>query len=52
MDAISSGNEYDAEPMSTYILEDICDGNQSHPIINRRETHYKIRNNIKRGKAE
>ena len=34
MDAISSGDESDAEPMSTIMLEDIYDGSQSHPIIN------------------
>ena len=36
MDAMSSGDEYDAEPMSTDILEDIRDGSQSRPRINRR----------------
>ena len=32
---MSSGYEYYAEPMSTDMLEDICDGSQSHPSINR-----------------
>ena len=36
MDVMSSGNEYDAEPMSTDMFEDIIDGSQSHPRINRR----------------
>ena len=36
MDEISSGNESDAEPMSTEMLEDILDGSQSHPSVNRR----------------
>ena len=44
MDAISSGNESDAEPISTDMLEDIRDGSQSHPRINGREARYKIRN--------
>ena len=37
MDEISLGDEYDAEPMNTDMLEDIRDGIQSHPSINRRE---------------
>ena len=52
MDVISSGDESDAEPMSTGILKGICDGSQSHPIINRREARYKIRDHIKQFQAE
>ena len=37
MDAISSGDESDDETMFMEMLEDICDGSQSHPSINRRE---------------
>ena len=37
MDAISSGDESDAEPMSMEMLVDICGGSQSCPSINRRE---------------
>ena len=47
MDAIDSGNESDDEPMSTKISEEISDGSQSHPNINRREVCYKIRDCIK-----
>ena len=36
MDVMSSVNESDAEPMSTDMLEDIRDGSQSHPSLNRR----------------
>ena len=36
MDAISSANYYDAEPMSMDLLEDICDIIQSRLSINRR----------------
>ena len=32
--------------MSTYILEDICDGSQSHSSINRRDARYKIRDHV------
>ena len=37
MDAMSSGDESDAEPMYTEMLEDIRDDSQSHPSVNRRE---------------
>ena len=47
MDEISSGDESDAETMSTDMLEDICDGSQYHPSINRREARYKIHDCIK-----
>ena len=52
MDVISSGNEYGAKPMSTKMLEDICDGSQSRPIINMREACYKICDLNKLGQAE
>ena len=47
MDAMSSGDESDSEPMSTDMLEDICDGSQYHLIINRREMRYRICHLIK-----
>ena len=47
MDAMPSGNAFDAEPMSTDMLEDIHYGIQSHPSINRREVHYRIRGSFK-----
>ena len=37
IDMMSLGNEFDAEPMSTEVLEEICYGSQSHRIINRIE---------------
>ena len=46
-DALDSGDETDDELMSTEILEDIRDGIQSHPGVNRRDAHYKIRDFIK-----
>ena len=52
MDAMSPGYEYDAEPMSTDMLEDIYDSSWSHSTINRREARYKIRDHIKWGQAE
>ena len=43
---MSLGDESDSEPMSMDMLEDIRDGIQSHPSINLREAHYKIRDCI------
>ena len=40
MDLMPLGDESDAEPMSTNMLEDICDGSQNHPGINRIEAQY------------
>ena len=52
MYVMSSGDEYDAEPISTEMLEYICDGSQSHPSINRREERYKIHDLIKQSQEE
>ena len=49
---MSSVNEYDAKPIPTDMLENICDGRQYHPSINRRKTRYKIRDHIKQRRAE
>ena len=38
--------------MFTEVLEDIRGGSQSHPNINRRESRYKIRDNIKQRQSE
>ena len=46
MDAMDSGNESDHDLMSTDILENICDGSQSHPNVNKREARYNIRDYI------
>ena len=35
MDAINSGDESDHDLISTEMLEDICDGSQTHPNVNR-----------------
>ena len=52
MDEMSSCDDSDAEPMSTEMLEYICDGSQSHTSVNRRQSHYRIRDHIKRGQVE
>ena len=41
MNAMSSVDDYDAEPMSMEMLEDIHDVSQSHPSINMIESFYK-----------
>ena len=45
---MNSGDESYDEPMSTEMLEDICDISQSHTNVNMREARYKIHNNIKK----
>ena len=52
IDAMDSGDESDADPMSTEMFEDIHDGSQSHLKINRIESHYKMRDHIKQIKLE
>ena len=46
------GDELDDEPMSTEMLEDICDRIQSHPNVNRREARYKRCDSIKQRQLE
>ena len=52
MDAMSSGDDSDDEPMYTEMLEDIHDVSQSHTGVNRREEHYKICDWIKQIQSE
>ena len=52
MDAMNYGDESDDDPMSTEMLEDICDGSQFHLNVNRREACYKIRDCIKQIQLE
>ena len=52
MDVMDSGDESDDKPMSTEMLEDICDGSQSHPNVNRTEARYKICERIKQRQLE
>ena len=47
-----SGNESDHDLISTEMLEDIRDGSQTHPNVNRREARYKIRDCIKQRQPE
>ena len=47
IDAMDSGDESDYDLMSTEMLEDIRDGSQSHPNVNKREACYKISDRIR-----
>ena len=49
---MDSGDESYDEPMSTEMLEDICDGSKSHPSVNRIEACYKIGYRIKQRQME
>ena len=42
MDAIKYGDDSDHDLISREMLEDICDGSQTHPNVNIREAGYKI----------
>ena len=47
MENINSGDESDHDLISTEMLEDIPDGSQTHPNVNRKESRYKIRDRIR-----
>ena len=46
------GNESDHDIISMEMLENICDGSQSHPSAIQREYCYKLRDRIKQGQLE
>ena len=52
MDVVGSEDDSDDDPMSREMVEEIRDGSQSHPNVNRRETRYKIRDCIKQIQSE
>ena len=52
MENINSGDESDHDLISTEMLEDICDGSQTHPSVNKGEARYKIRDRIKQRQSE
>ena len=52
IDAMDSGDESDHDIISMDMLEDICDGSQSHPNVNRRESRYKKRDCIRQRQSE
>ena len=40
MENIDSNEKFDHDLISTEMLEDICDGIQTHPTVNKREARY------------
>ena len=52
MDAMDSGDESDHDLISMEALENIRDGSQSHPNVNKREYRYKIRDCIRQRQPE
>ena len=52
MDALNSSDESYHDLISTEMLEDIRDGSQTHPNVNRREACYKIRGRIRQRQSE
>ena len=52
MDNLDSSDESDHDCISTEMLEDICDGSQTHPNVNKREARYKIRDRIRQRQSE
>ena len=52
MEKINSGDESDHDLIYTEMLQDIFDGSQTHPNVNRRESRYKIRDYIRQSQLE
>ena len=52
MDAINYSDESDHDLISTEMLEDIRDGSQTHPNVNRRGERYKIRDCMRQRQSE
>ena len=47
MENLDYNEKSDHDFISTEMLEDICDGSQTHPNVNRREACYKIRDCVR-----
>ena len=47
MENVNSDDESDNYLISTEMLEDIRNGSQTYPNVNRRKAHYKIRDCIR-----
>ena len=52
MENLNSNKNSDRDLISTEMLEDIHDGSQTHPNVNRRESRYKIRDRIRQRQSE
>ena len=52
MEILDSNKNSDHDLISTEMLEDICDGSQTHPNVNKREANYKIHDRIRQGQLK
>ena len=52
MESLDKNEKSDHNLITTETLEDICDGSQTHPNVNRREARYKIRDFIRQRQSE
>ena len=52
MENLNGKENLDDDLISTKTLHDICDGNQSHPSIDKREARLEIRDRIKQIQSE
>ena len=52
MENLEEKETFDDDLISTETLHDIRDGNQTHPSIDKREAHLKIRDRIKKNKSQ
>ena len=52
MENLDETEKFDEGLISTELLQDIRDGNQNHPKINKREERMAIRDRIKQNKSE
>ena len=51
-DAMHSGDDSDHDLIFTEMLEEICDGSQTHPNVNIREARYTIRDSNRQRQLE
>ena len=52
MENLDEKEKFYDDLISTETLHDICDGNQTHPNIDKREARLKIRDRIKQNKSQ
>ena len=52
MEILDETEKFNDDLISTEILHDIRDGNQTHPNIDKREAHLKLRDHIKQNKSQ
>ena len=52
MENIDSSDESEHDLISTEMLQDIRDGSQTHPTVNKREARYKIRDRVRQSQPE